>query len=76
MILVMACRIVTPAFSISFFDKPDVMQTLSAGLMLISLVPMLPIIKRLLDRVMSTPFASAYAFLLVDILFTRPPDPQ
>lgn len=29
--LLMAWRIVVPAFSISFFDKPDVIQTLSAG---------------------------------------------
>jgi hypothetical protein len=29
--LVIACRITTPAFSISFFDNPIVTQTLSAG---------------------------------------------
>jgi hypothetical protein len=28
---VMACRMVTPAFSISFFDSPVVMQTFNAG---------------------------------------------
>lgn len=31
MTLVMACRIVTPARSISFRDRPDVTHTLSAG---------------------------------------------
>jgi hypothetical protein len=31
MTLVIACRMVTPAFSISFFDKPEVMHTFSAG---------------------------------------------
>src|SRR2546421_9833746 len=29
--LVMACLIITPAFSISFFDRPVVMHTFSAG---------------------------------------------
>lgn len=31
MILVMACRIVAPAFSISFLERADVMQIFSAG---------------------------------------------
>jgi hypothetical protein len=31
--LVIACRMVVPAFSISFFDRPDVTQTFSAGWM-------------------------------------------
>jgi len=31
MTLVIACRIVTPAFSMSFFERADVMHTLSAG---------------------------------------------
>lgn len=31
MTLLIAFRMVTPAFSMSFFDRPDVMQTLRAG---------------------------------------------
>lgn len=31
MILVTACLMTTPAFSISFFDRPAVTHTLSAG---------------------------------------------
>lgn len=58
MTLVMACRIVTPAFSISFLDSPEVTQTLSAGLIahVSSLgVPIAFTDGKLLRRVIRTP---------------------
>lgn len=62
MTLVMACRIVTAAFSTSFLVRPDVMHTLSAGFVcqLPSLAPMLLPIRLVLRRVIRTPFASVY----------------
>ena len=57
---VMACLIVTPAFSISFFDKPVVMHTLSAGCSFhsSSLPLLLGATGMLLSRVIRTPLAS------------------
>ena len=61
MTLVIACLIVTPAFSTSFLDNPDVMQTFKAGKasQLPSLGPMLLVTGAVLRRVMRTPFVSA-----------------
>jgi hypothetical protein len=57
---VIACLIVTPAFSISFFDNPVVMQTLRAGCSFqsSSLPLLLGATGILLRRVIRTPFAS------------------
>ena len=63
--MVMACRMMTPAFSISFLDSPDVMQTLRAGLMTKSLSlsgPSFFTTGRLLSLVIRTPLASACIF--------------
>jgi hypothetical protein len=57
---VIACRMVTPAFSISFFDNPVVMQTFRAGWSChpCSLEVLFGAAGMLLSRVISTPFAS------------------
>lgn len=59
MTLVIACRIVTPAFSISFLDSADVMHTLKAnwGDQSPSLGLMARSNGRFLVRVIMTPFA-------------------
>ena len=60
--LVMACRIDTPAFSISFLERPVVMHTLRAGCSFhVSSLPMVPGDEGILfRRVIRTPLAKAY----------------
>ncbi len=62
MTLVMACRMITPAFSISFLDKPDVTHTFNAGwgVQLPSLGPMLWVMGMLFNFVIKTPFARVW----------------
>lgn len=59
--LVIACLIVTPAFSISFFVNPVVMHTFNAGWSfqlssLVVVVPLLGEVGILFSRVIRTPF--------------------
>jgi hypothetical protein len=64
MILVMACLMITPAFSVSFFVNPLVMHTLSAGTgahpASRGLTPRPS--GKALSRVMRTPFVRHYRY--------------
>lgn len=57
---VMACRIVMPAFSISFRERPMLMHTFNAGCSShpVSFGPALTALGMLFNRVISTPLAS------------------
>ena len=62
MTLVIAWRIVVPAFSMSFFERAIVMQTFRAGMAtgLVSLGLMAWLKGCVFRRVIKTPFASVY----------------
>lgn len=61
--LVIACLIVIPAFSISLFDKPEVMHTFNAGWSSHPISLAVALIDRgmLLSRVTSTPLTRHYS---------------
>ena len=60
--LVIACLMITPALSTSFFDKPEVMHTFSAGWSSQPISFAVAFMGRgmLLTRVISTPLAKLY----------------